>query len=195
MSAVNTCRNQSAAAISTRRGLRFFAIVTIRAVVVVEGATVRCFLTEATIMIVVSILASIAAIGGICCLLFYLAVYALPLFAGVTAGVWAYGTGAGWLGGITVGFIAGLATLLAGHLLLTFVKPVWLRLMIAAVFVTPAAIAGYHATHGIVKHTMPSETWQIAFSLVGATVVAVTAFARLATLAPPGPSGLGVARA
>src|SRR5690606_39210406 len=73
-------------------------------------------LTEATIMILLSVLASIAAIGVICCLLFYLAVYALPLFAGVTAGVWAYGTGAGWLGGIAVGAVAGLATLLAGHL-------------------------------------------------------------------------------
>lgn len=146
-------------------------------------------------MIVVSILASIAAIGVICCLLFYLAVYALPLFAGVTAGVWAYGTGAGWLGGIAVGFIAGLATLLVGHLLLTFVKPLWLRLTIAAVFVAPAAIAGYYATHGIVKHTMPSETWVIAFSVVGAVVVGITAFARLATLAPPGQAGQGVARA
>jgi len=146
-------------------------------------------------MIVISILASIAAIGVICCLLFYLAVYALPLFAGVTAGVWAYGTGAGWLGGIAVGIIAGLATLLIGHLLLIFVKPLWLRLMIAAVFVSPAAIAGYHATHGIVKHAMPSETWQIAFSVVGAIVVAITAFARLATLAPPGQAGQGVVRA
>jgi len=146
-------------------------------------------------MIVVSILASIAAIGVICCLLYYLAVYALPLFAGVTAGVWAYGSGAGWLGGIAVGFFAGLATLLVGHLLLTFVKPLWLRLMTAAVFVAPAAIAGYHATHGIVKHTMPSETWQIAFSLVGAVVVGIAALARLAMLAPPGQPGQGVARA
>jgi hypothetical protein len=152
-------------------------------------------LTETTIMIVVGILASIAAIGVICCLLFYLAVYALPLFAGVTAGVWAYGSGAGWLGGIAVGFIAGVATLLLGHLLLTFVKPLWLRLMTAAVFVAPAAIAGYHATHGIVKHTIPSDTWQVAFSVVGAVVVGITAFARLATLAPPGQAAQGAVRA
>ena len=58
-----------------------------------------------------------------------------------------------------------------------------------------AAIAGYHATHGIVKHTMPSETWHVVFSLVGAVVVGITAFARLATLAPPGGTGQGVARA
>jgi hypothetical protein len=146
-------------------------------------------------MIGLSVLASIAAIGVICCLLFYLAVYALPLFAGVTVGAWAYGSGTGWLGGIAVGAVAGLATLLAGHLLLAFVKPLWLRLMIAAAFVAPAAIAGYHATHGIVRHTMPSETWQVAFSVVGAVVVGITAFARLATLAPPGRTGHGVARA
>lgn len=145
-------------------------------------------------MILLSVLASIAAIGVICCLLFYLAVYAL-LFAGVTAGVWAYGTGAGWLGGIAVGAVAGLATLLAGHLLLAFVRPLWLRLVIAAAFVAPAAIAGYHATHGIVKHTMPSETWQVVFSVLGAVVVGITAFARLATLAPPGQAGQGAARA
>jgi len=143
-------------------------------------------------MIVLSVLASI---GVICCLLFYLAVYALPLFAGVTTGVWAYGTGAGWFGGIAVGSVAGLATLLAGHLLLTFDRPLWLRLMIAAAFVAPAAIARYHATHGIVKHTMPSETWQVAFSLIGAVVVGITAFARLVTLAPPGQTGQDVARA
>lgn len=146
-------------------------------------------------MIIVSIFLSIAAIGVICCLLFYLAVYALPLFAGVTVGVWAYGTGAGWLGGITVGFAAGLVTLLASHLLLAFVKPAWLRLIIAAIFVAPAAITGYHATLGIVKHTMPSETWQLAFSLVGAVVVGITALVRLATLAPPGQADQGVARA
>lgn len=146
-------------------------------------------------MIVLSVLASIAAIGVICCLLFYLAVYALPLFAGVTVGAWAYGSGAGWLDAFAVGAVVGLAPLLAGHLLLAFVKPLWLRLVIAAAFVAPAAIAGYHATHGIVKHAIPSETWQIAFSVVGAIVVAITAFARLASLAPPGQAGQGVARA
>ncbi|NWG24484.1 MAG: hypothetical protein HXY30_08750 [Pseudorhodoplanes sp.] len=146
-------------------------------------------------MVLLSVLGSIAAIGVICCLLFYLAVYALPLFAGVTVGAWAYGSGAGWLGAFAVGAVVGLATLLAGHLLLAFVKPLWLRLVIAAAFVAPAAIAGYHATHGIVKHAMPSETWQIAFSVVGAIIVAITAFARLASLAPPGQAGQGVARA
>jgi hypothetical protein len=63
--------------------------------------------------------------------------------------------------------------------------------VIAIAFVAPAAIAGYHATHGIVKHTMPSETWQIIFSVVGAIAVGVTAFVRVTTLAGPTPSGQG----
>jgi hypothetical protein len=149
-------------------------------------------------MIFIGIIASIAAIGVLCCLLFYLAVYALPLFAGVTVGAWAYGTGAGWLGAIAVGFVAGLVTLGVGQLMLLFANPLWLRLAIAIAiaFVAPAAVAGYHATHGIVKHTMPSETWQMIFSVVGAIAVGVTAFVRMTTLAGPAPLGQGgVARA
>lgn len=34
--------------------------------------------------------------------------------------------------------------------------------------VTPDTIAGYHATHRIVKHTMPSETGRLVFSVIGA---------------------------
>jgi hypothetical protein len=67
--------------------------------------------------------------------------------------------------------------------------------LIALAFVAPAAIAGYHATHGIVKHTVPSETWQLVFSVIGAAAVGVTAFARVAGMAATGPSSQGIARA
>src|SRR3546814_15349538 len=80
-----------------------------------------------------------------------------------------------------------------GQLLLAFVRPLWLRIAIALAFVAPAALAGYHATHGIVKHTMPSETWQIAFSVIGAVAVGVTALLKMQTMATPGPSGGSVA--
>lgn len=146
-------------------------------------------------MIFISIIASIAAIGVLCCLLFYLAVYALPLFASVTVGASAYSAGAGWLGAIAVGFVAGMVTLGVGQFLLVLVKPLWLRLVIAVAFVAPAAVAGYHATHGIVKLTMASDTWQIALSVVGAIAVGVTAFVRVTTMAAPEPSGQGMARA
>jgi hypothetical protein len=158
------------------------------------GATVRPFLTETTTMILFAILISIAAIGLFCWLLFTLATFALPLFMGVSVGVWAYNVGAGWLGAILIGLIGAAMTLGIGQILLIVVRPTWARLLIAMIFVAPAAIAGYHATHGIVKHAMPSESWQIAFSIIGAVAVGVTAFLRVAGMAAV-PSGQGFARA
>lgn len=147
-------------------------------------------------MIILAILASLAAIGLLCWLLFTLAVFALPVFVGATAGAWAHGTGAGILGAIVFGAVAAAVTLAAGHLLITFVRPMWLKLVVAIAFVAPAAIAGFHATHGIVKHLMPSEGWRIAFSIIGAIAVGTTAFVRVAGMAAaPSPSGPDLARA
>lgn len=106
-------------------------------------------------MICFGILVSIAAIGFFCWLLFTLAVFALPFFAGVTVGTWAFETGAGWLGAILIGLVAAGLTLGVFQILLMVVRPTWARLLIALAFVAPAVIAGYHATHRIVKHTMP----------------------------------------
>ena len=146
-------------------------------------------------MIFLGIILSIAAIGFFCWLLFTLAVFALPFFAGVTVGAWAYHTGAGWLGAIVIGVIGAGLTLGIGQLLLMVVRPLWAKLLIALVFVAPAVIAGYHATHGIVKHTMPSETWQVVFSVIGAVAVGVTAFMRVAGMAATSPSSQSLARA
>ena len=146
-------------------------------------------------MIVLGILVSIAAIGAMYWLLFNLAVFALPFFLGLTAGGWAYDTGAGWLGAIFVGFAEAALTLAAGQALLMLIRPVWARLLISLIFVVPAVMAGFHATHGIVKHTMPSETWQMIFSVIGAIVVGITAFVRVAGMAAAGPANGGVVRA
>ena len=146
-------------------------------------------------MIFLGILLSIAAIGFFCWLLFTLAVFALPFFAGLSAGTWAWHTGAGWLGAIIIGIVAAGLTLGISQILFVIVRPIWARLLIALVFVAPAVMAGYHATHGIVKHTMPSETWQLVFSVIGAVAVGVTAFVRVAGMAGTGPSSQGVASA
>jgi hypothetical protein len=148
-----------------------------------------------TTMIFIGTLFSIVAIGFLCWLLFALAVFALPFFAAVTVGTWAYHTGAGWLGAIIVGFAAAGLTFGIGQLLLGIVRPLWARLLIAAAFVAPAVVAGFHATHGIVKHAMPSETWQLVFSVIGAIAVGVTAFARVTGMAATDPSGQSPARA
>ena len=145
-------------------------------------------------MIILGILVSIAAIGTMCWLLFNLAVFALPLFIGLNAGTWAYDTGAGWLGGIVVGLLAAGLTLAVGQCLLMLVRPIWARLLIALAFVAPAGMAGFYATLGIVKHMMPSETWQLIFSVVGAVAVGVTAFLRVAGMAATGPADGNLAR-
>lgn len=141
-----------------------------------------------TTMIIFGILFSIAAICVLCWMLFNFAVYALPIFLGVNAGIWAYGTGAGWFGAIVTGLVGASLTLVAGQALLMLVRPVWARLLIALAFVAPAGMAGFYATIGIIRQTMPSETWQIIFAVIGAVAVGVTAFLRIAGMAATDPA-------
>ena len=137
---------------------------------------------------IIAILGSIAAIGAICWLLFTLATYALPALGGVAAGMWAYQTGAGLPGSVLVGLVGASLVLGIAQFLILFARPMWMKLAVALAFVAPEAIAGFHATHGIVKHLMPSETWQTVFSVIGAVAVAITAFVRVTSMAPPGPA-------
>lgn len=136
----------------------------------------------------------IIGIGFFCGLLFSLAVYALPVFVGLTVGIWAIHTGAGALGGIAIGLAAGGATFGIGHLALAFVPWAWLRLIIVLAYAAPAAVAGYSATHGIAQMAMPSPTWQTVFSVIGAIAVGITAFVRVTGMAAPGAAGPSVAR-
>ena len=145
-------------------------------------------------MIVLGPLLVILAIGFFCWLLFTLAVFALPVFAGLMVGMWAFHTGAGALGGIIAGILAGGATFGVGQLAMAFLPWAWLRLLIILLFVAPAAVAGYSATHGIAQMAMPSPTWQTVFSVIGAIAVSVTAFIRFTGMTPPGPADRGMAR-
>ncbi|WP_246206314.1 hypothetical protein [Propylenella binzhouense] len=122
---------------------------------------------------------TILGLGFICWLLFTLAVYALPFFAAVTAGLWAYGTGAGVLGALAVGLTAGVATLVGGQILFSTIRSTLISVALALAFAAPAAIAGYHAILGISAIGIPSETWRQVFAVVGAAVVGFTAAARL----------------
>lgn len=122
---------------------------------------------------------TILGLGFICWLLFTLAVYALPFFAAVTAGMWAYGTGAGVLGAFAVGLVAGVATLVGGQILFSTVRSTIVRLALALAFAAPAAIAGYHAILGLAAIGIPSETWRQVFAVIGAAIIGFTAAARL----------------
>src|SRR3546814_17681681 len=101
--------------------------------------------------------------------------------------MWAYGTGAGWLGAILVGIVAAGLTFGLGQILLVTVRPTWARLLVAAAFVAPPSVAGFHAPHVIVSHTMPSWTWPLAVSVLGSFAAGSDASVRLPKLAVPGP--------
>jgi len=73
-------------------------------------------------------------------------------------------------------------------------EPLLARRLIILLFVAPAAVAGYSATHGIAQMAMPSPTWQTIFAVIGAIAVSVTAFVRFTGMAAPGPAGQGLAR-
>ena len=152
------------------------------------------YLTEYTAMIIFGPLLVIVGIGFFCWLLFTLAVFALPFFVGLTIGIWAFHTGAGVLGGIAAGLVAGGVTFGIGQLALAVVPWAWLRLLIILLYVAPATVAGYSATHGIAQMAMPSPTWQTIFAVIGAIAVSVTAFVRFTGMAAPGPAGQGLAR-
>ncbi|WP_413991202.1 hypothetical protein ACMDCR_03560 [Labrys okinawensis] len=145
-------------------------------------------------MIIFGPLLVIVGIGFFCWLLFTLAVFALPFFAGLTIGIWAFHSGAGVLGGILVGLAAGGATFGLGQLALAFVPWTWLRLLIILAYVAPATVAGYSATYGLAHMAMPSPTWQTIFAIIGAIAVSITSFVRFTGIAAPGPAGQGLAR-
>jgi hypothetical protein len=144
-------------------------------------------------MILLNILLLVGTVGVLCWLLFTLAIYALPVAVGVTLGLWAHGGGAGPTGGFIVGTLAAGAVAILGQLTFAFARPLWIRLVVAILFAGPAVVAGYATTHGIAKYLMPSDGWQMAFSIVGAVAVGVTALFRMAGVAPPDP-GLERAR-
>ena len=135
--------------------------------------------TESITVIIFGIIASFAALGAICWLLFNLAVFALPFFAGVSAGMAAFHSGAGPVGAFAVGILAGATTLVAGQLAVTLLPSPLLRGAVALLFAAPAAFAGYHASHGIAAITMTSDVWRQAFAVLGSVIVGITAFARV----------------
>ena len=118
-------------------------------------------------------------------MLFNLAVYALPFFAGLTVALAAYHSGAGVVGGILVGFFAGADLLALGQVAFAAVRSPLIRAAIALLFGAPATVAGYHATLGVAHIGVPSEAWREVFAVIGPVVAGVTAWVRMTIFAEP----------
>jgi len=90
-------------------------------------------------------------------LIFNVSVYALPLFVGITAGKLAHDSGTGMIGAGLVGLVAGGLSFGIGQFAFGAAKSVTGRIAVIAVFVAPAAIAGYFSTYGIAQLFTPAE--------------------------------------
>ena len=131
-------------------------------------------------MIIIGIVLAFIGLAYLCWLVFVLAIYALPFFAGASAGLATYHSGSGPIAAIIVGAIAGSITLIAGQIAFTTLCSPLIRAAIGLLFVVPAAVAGYHAALGLAHIGIPAEGWRQAMAMVGAIVVAALACARMA---------------
>ena len=145
-------------------------------------------------MIVIGLIVSAFGIGFLCWLIFTLAVYALPFFAGITVGLALYHSGAGVVGAPVVGFAAGAVTLIVGRFVFAVLKLSPRRGAIAFLFAALAAIAGYHATLALAQIGVPSTTWREAFAIAGAMFVGGTALVRMSAMATLPVRRLGAVR-
>jgi hypothetical protein len=136
-------------------------------------------------MLVIGIVLSVLGLGFFCWLLFTLAVYALPFFAGVTAALAAYHSGSGVIGAIIVAVLAGGATLAIGQIAFATVRTPLIRAVIGLLYAVPATIAGYHASLGLAHIGVPSEGWREAFAVVSAAIVGGMASARMSLFVLP----------
>lgn len=137
-----------------------------------------------TIFLVLGLFAGLYAI----CLLFSLAVYALPVGAGIALALWMHGQDHAYLVAILGGFAAGVAIHVIGQLLFAVIRSPILRLAIALLFAVPAGVAGYHAVQGVIGLAIDPGTLLSALSWIGAVFIAITAWIRLANFNMTGPS-------
>jgi hypothetical protein len=136
-------------------------------------------------MLIIGLALGMFGIGLFCWLIFTLAVYAVPFFVGLTAGSAAFHGGAGVLGALFVGIVAGALTLAIGQIAFVDTRPPILRAAIAGAFAVPAAVAGYHTVLGLSQIGVPSLIWCEVFAWIGAIFIGGTARARIAPLAEP----------
>lgn len=134
---------------------------------------------------IISTILSLLGLGVICWVLFNLAVYALPFFVAVTVGHTLYTWEFGLMSAIAAAFIAGAATLIFGQIAFATIRSTPARLTLGVVYALPAGIADFHAIRGLSGMGGAGDAWTLVFAGIGAVVIGVTAWGRVAALAGP----------
>ena len=143
-------------------------------------------------MLAIGIVLSVFGLGVFCWLLFTLAIYALPFLAGLTAGLAAFHSGAGIIGALVVGFLAGGATLALGQIAFAATRTPLIRAFIGLLYAMPATVAGYQVSFALAGIGISTGGWQTAFAVVGAVLSGIAAFSRMTLFfLPPDGQGIG----
>jgi hypothetical protein len=146
------------------------------AVVVVESASLTLDFKEDALLIGFTL--AIVAVYMCCALLFCISVHALPLFVGFAAASATYRADCGLVVALVAAALAGIATIALAQIALGLARTELARSIIGFAFALPAALAGYHAVHGIAAATMPVSIWPTVVAEIGAVVIAATSWAQ-----------------
>ncbi|MCK1742024.1 hypothetical protein IVA80_14350 [Bradyrhizobium sp. 139] len=138
-------------------------------------------------MLALGLVLNTLGIGLFCWLIFALAVYALPFFVALSIGMLAFHGGAGVVGALLIGLASGALTLAVAQVALAVCRSRTLRIVIAAAFAVPAAIAGYHVVFALSQIGVPSLAWREAFACLGSVCIGGTAWTCLIVLAEARP--------
>jgi hypothetical protein len=130
---------------------------------------------------VFGVLLTLFGIGAACAFLYKCAVYALPVAVGLWVGFGTMHLGAGPLGGIVLGFLAGGIAFALGQAVFELTRSNLVRYVVAMAFVVPAAYVGYDAALELSALGISSNIWQHLFAVIGSVAVGSTAFLRLVT--------------
>jgi hypothetical protein len=130
-------------------------------------------------MTILGLALTFGGLGFLCWLLFALAIYALPVFVGLTVGAAALKSGAGYGGALILALAAGTLTFALGKFAFATSRAPVFRCLIGCLFALPAAIAGYQASAALARLSLQSGAWGVAFGCTGALAVGVTAWLRL----------------
>jgi hypothetical protein len=127
------------------------------------------------------ILVTALGLGAACALLYYCAIFALPVFIGLSVAFWVMNAGAG-VASVLVGFAVGVIVFVAGQLAFSHSRSLAVRWMIVLLFALPAAVAGYSLILQLSELRIASIVWRHAVALIGSAIIGFTAIAQLGKL-------------
>jgi len=123
------------------------------------------------------LLLAMGAVIGICALLWRVAIYAVPVFVGLSTGFWALDCGVGG-GAALVGVFAGITAWTVARWAARS-EHVPVKVAVTALFAAPAAYAAFEIVWQISGMGSSGTVWRAAFAGFGGLATGLTTVARL----------------